>query len=308
MFAYIVRRVLQGLLVIFLVTTFTFGLMQLAPGDPINILVGEAEISEEQIDVIREKWGLDRPWYIQYFTWLSNVAQGDMGKSVIRTSVPVHEMVFEAAWATLKLNFFAISLALLLAIPAGMIAAIKRYSIFDSATMIWASAGVALPNFWVGLMLIIVFSLTLGWFPSFGSGSAKHFVLPVLVLAINETALITRIMRGSMLEVLNQDYMSTARAKGLKETVVITRHAARNALLPIVTVVGVRLAFLLSGTIVVETVFGWPGLGSLFVNSIVRLDYQVVQAIVLLLAIIVVVANIVTDLTYAFIDPRIRLR
>lgn len=308
MFAYMVQRIVQGVLVLFLVTLLTFGIMQAAPGDPIDLMVGEAQITQEEFDRIRARWGFDRPWYEQYFTWLTNFARGDMGRSVVRTGVPVHEMILESAWPTLQLNILAMILATSIAIPAGVFAAVKRYSIFDSSTMIWASAGVALPNFWVGLMLIILFALTLGWLPSFGSGSWKHFIMPVVVLAINETALLTRLMRGTTLEVMNQDFVNTARAKGLRENVVLVRHIVRNAMLPSVTVIGLRVAFLLSGTIVVETIFAWPGIGQLFITSVNRLDYQVVQAIVVLFTVFVVVANIITDLIYAIIDPRIRVR
>lgn len=308
MFAYMVQRIVQGVIVLFLVTLLTFGIMQAAPGDPIDLMVGEAQITQEEFDRIRARWGLDRPWYEQYFTWLSNFVRGDLGRSVVRTGVPVHEMILEAAWPTLQLNILAMILATSIAIPAGVFAAVKRYSIFDSGTMIWASAGVALPNFWVGLMLIILFALTLGWLPSYGSGSWQHFIMPVLVLAINETALLTRLMRGTTLEVMNQDYVNTARAKGLRETRILVRHIVRNAMLPSVTVLGLRVAFLLSGTIVVETIFAWPGIGQLFITSVNRLDYQVIQAIVVLFTVFVVVANIVTDLIYAIIDPRIRVR
>lgn len=308
MFAYMVQRVVQGVIVLFLVTLLTFGIMQAAPGDPIDLMVGEAQITQEEFDRIRARWGLDRPWYEQYYTWLTNFVQGDLGRSVVRTGVPVHEMILEAAWPTIQLNVMAMILATSIAIPAGVFAAVKRYSIFDSSTMIWASAGVALPNFWVGLMLIILFALTLGWLPSYGSGSWQHFIMPVVVLAINETALLTRLMRGTTLEVMNQDYVNTARSKGLRENKILIRHIVRNAMLPSVTVIGLRVAFLLSGTIVVETIFAWPGIGQLFINSVNRLDYQVVQAIVVLFTIFVVVANILTDLLYAVIDPRIRVR
>lgn len=308
MFAYMVQRIVQGVVVLFLVTLLTFGIMQAAPGDPIDLMVGEAQITQEEFDRIRARWGLDRPWYEQYYTWLTNFLRGDLGQSVVRTGVPVHEMLLEAAWPTLQLNVLAMLLATAIAIPAGVFAAVKRYSLFDSTTMIWASAGVALPNFWVGLMLIILFALTLGWLPSYGSGSWKHFIMPVVVLAINEVALLTRLMRGTTLEVMNQDYVNTARAKGLKENSVLVRHIVRNAMLPSVTVLGLRVAFLLSGTIVVETIFAWPGIGQLFITSVNRLDYQVVQAIVVMFTVFVVFANIVTDLIYAVIDPRIRVR
>lgn len=308
MITYLIQRILQGIVVLLIVTFFTFGLMQLAPGDPIDIMVGEAIITDAQIEIIREKWGLDRPWYEQYFTWLSNFLRGDLGNSVVRTGVPVSEMVMEAAWPTIQLNTLAVLVAVGTALPAGVIAAVKHYSIFDSAIMVWASAGIALPNFWVGLMMIVFLSGELGWLPSNGTGNWKYYVMPVLVLAINETAILARLMRGATLEVVNQDYVSTARAKGLKDSAVLTRHIVRNALLPIVTVIGLRAAFLLSGTIVVEVIFAWPGIGRLFIQSVDRLDYQVVQAITVLFVLFVVLANIITDLTYALIDPRIRVR
>jgi len=282
--------------------------MQVAPGSPVDILIGEAQVTQEQIDAITEKWGLDRPWYEQYWTWLGNVVTGDFGRSVIRTGVPVRQMVMEAAPVTLKLNALALFFSVLIAVPVGVLAAVKRYSKFDYGSMIGSTIGIAMPNYWLGLMLIIVFSLKLGWLPPYGSGSWKSYVLPVTVLAIQEMAILARLSRGSASEVLSQDYVTTARAKGLREHNVINRHVLRNALLPIVTVLGYRTAFLLSGTIVVETVFAWPGIGQLLFTSIDRKDYQVVQAIVLLLASIVVLANLVTDLLYAYVDPRIRIR
>ncbi len=308
MLSYLIQRLMQGVIVLFMVTFFTFGLMQLAPGDPIDIMVGEAIITDAEIARIQAKWGLDRPWYEQYFTWLSNFVQGDFGRSVVRTGVPVSDMVTEAMGPTLKLNFLAVSVAILIAIPAGVIAAVKQYSIFDSGIMVWASAGVALPNFWIGLMLIVLFSKQLGWLPSYGTGGWKHWLMPVAVLAINETAIIARLMRGSTLEVINQEFVTTARAKGLAERVVLSRHVLRNALLPIVTVIGLRVAFLLSGTIVVETIFAFPGIGRLFIQSVDRLDYQVVQAITVMFVLFVIVANIITDLLYGVIDPRIRVK
>jgi len=208
---------------------------------------------------------------------------------------------------TLKLNLLANGFAVLIAIPMGMIAAVKRYSVFDSVLMTAASAGVALPVFWVALMSIIFFSLQLGWLPPFGSEGWKAYVLPVLALGLNEVALLTRLMRGTMLEVLDQDYVTTARAKGLAEYTVIVRHASHNALLPIITILGLRAGFLLSGTVVVEFIFAWPGIGRLFLDSVARFDYQVVQAIVLVLTIFVLVANTVTDVLYALVDPRIRM-
>jgi peptide/nickel transport system permease protein len=308
MLRYITLRLVQGVVVIFLVSITSFIIMQIAPGSPVDIMVGEQQITPEQIAAIERKWGLDKPWYIQYFTWLGNVFTGDLGTSVVRTGEPVREMIFEAAPETLKLNVLSLFFSLLIAVPVGVLAAVKRYSLFDYLSMVGATLGIALPNYWIGLMLIIVFALKLGWLPPYGSDSWKSFVLPVSVLASQEMAILARLSRGTTSEVLSQDYVTTARAKGLRDRVVITRHVVRNALLPVVTMVGYRIAFILSGTIVVETIFAWPGLGQLFFSSIDRKDYQVVQAIVLLLATIVVVANLVTDLVYAYIDPRIRVR
>jgi ABC-type dipeptide/oligopeptide/nickel transport system permease component len=305
---YIALRLLQGLIVLFLVSSATFGMMHLAPGDPIDMMVGEAEVSQAQIDIITQKWGLDQPVYRQYLTWLGNVLRGDFGTSIIRSGVPVTSMIREALPATLKLNLFALIVSLVIALPVGLLAAVKRYSLFDYLSMGGASLGVALPNFWVALMLIILFGLYLGWLPPFGLSTWKGYILPVAVLATEQMAVLARLMRGTTLEVLRQDYVATARAKGLREVMVIARHVSRNALLPVVTMLGYRIAFILSGTIVVEYVFAIGGIGRLFIDSVFRLDYQVVQALVLLFAALVVLGNLATDVVYAYIDPRIRIR
>ncbi|MCO5176482.1 MAG: ABC transporter permease [Thermomicrobiales bacterium] len=309
MVSYIIRRLLQGVVVVFIITFFAFAILQAAPGDPIDLMLGEGNVqmSAEQRAAILHKWGMDRPWYEQYFTWLKNFVSGDLGESIVRRGSPVSGMIFSAAIPTLKLNLIAYVIAIIISIPAGMLAAIKRYSAYDSAVMVIASAGVALPVFWVALMSIIFFSLKLGWLPPFGSSGWKAYILPVLALSLNELALLTRMMRGTMLEVLEQDYVKTARSKGLSEYAVIVGHAVRNALLPIITILGVRAGFLISGSVVVESIFAWPGLGSLFLDSVNRFDFQVVQAIVVLLTVFVLLANILTDLLYAVIDPRIRL-
>jgi peptide/nickel transport system permease protein len=308
MLAYVIRRVLQGVIVIFLVSITTFGILQMAPGSPVDIMIGEAQVSQAQIDAIKAKWGLDKPWYVQYFTWITNMFRGDFGTSVIRTGVPVSDMILDAAPVTLKLNLYSFLISTLIAVPVGIIAAVRRNSFFDYLSMVSMTFGIAMPAFWASLMVIIIFSLKLGWFPSSGSGTWKHYVLPIAVLATEQTALIARLARGSTLEVLKQDFVTTARAKGLSERAVLVRHVVRNSMLPVITVLGYRLAFLLSGTIIVETIFAWPGLGRLFIDSIFRLDYQVIQAIVLLLSILVVTMNILTDLLYAYIDPRIRIK
>lgn len=305
---YIVVRLLQGALVIFLVSVGTFSMLHLIPGDPISLMIGEARISQEQIDLIRAKWGLDRPLHEQYLTWIGNMARGEFGQSVVRTGVPVRTMIAEAARVTIVLNLIAFVISILLAIPAGIVAAVRRYSVFDYTIMVGTTIGVALPNFWVGLMLIVIFSLVLRWLPPFGLPSWQGYVLPVAVVVSSQMALLARLMRSSTLDLLGEDFVRTARAKGIRESGVVLRHVVRNALLPIVTVIGYRLAFILSGTIIIETVFALPGLGQLFIESVNRVDYQVVQAIVLLLSVLVVLGNLATDMLYGFIDPRIRIR
>lgn len=308
MLRYIVVRLVQGAIVIFLISLATFAIMRLMPGDPVYLLLGEGQvrITEAQIEAIRTKWGLNKPYYEQYLIWAGNMLRGDFGTSLIRTGVPVRQMISEAIPVTARLNLLAIGIALAVAIPAGIIAGVRRNSVFDYFTAVGATLGVSVPNFWLALMLIVIFALMLRLVPPFGLRSWQGYILPVIVLATEQTAVFARVMRGATIEVLDKDYVRTAHAKGLAFRTVILRHAVRNALLPVVTVIGFRIAFLLSGTIIVETVFAVPGIGRLFTDSIFRLDYQVVQSIVVLLAVLVVAANLLTDLTYAFIDPRIR--
>lgn len=305
---YIALRLTQGLVVIFLVSVGTFAMMHLIPGDPVSILIGEAQITQERIDAIRRVWGLDRPVHEQYLVWIGNMLRGEFGQSVVRQGVPVRTMIAEAAAVTAKLNVLVFVISIVIAIPAGILAAVRRYSPFDYSMMVGSTLGLALPNFWIALMLIVVFALLLRWLPPFGLQDWRGYVLPVVVLVSNQTALLARMMRASTIEVMGEDYVRTARAKGQREAIVVWQHVVRNALLPVVTVIGYRLAFILSGTIVVETVFAIPGLGQLFIESVNRVDYQVVQAIVLLLSVIVVLGNLVTDLIYGYIDPRIRNR
>ncbi len=308
MLRYMVVRLSQGMVVLFLVSLTVFTILQLAPGDPVDLIVGEAQMTAEQREEIRRFWGLDRPPYIQYFSWLGNILQGDFGRSVNMGGLPVSRLLATAAPATLKLNALAFFFSVLVAIPAGIISAVRRYSVFDHASMLLSTFGIALPGFWVGLMLIVLFSQKLHWLPPYGMQSWKSYVLPVAVLATEQTALIARVMRSTTLEVMAQDYVTTARAKGLEERYVLLRHIVRNALLPVVTVLGYRLSFLLSGTVVIETIFAWPGIGRLLVNAIFRRDYQIVQTIVFLSASLIVMINLLTDLVYAYVDPRIRYR
>jgi peptide/nickel transport system permease protein len=307
MLTYIVKRLLQGVIVLFFVSLLTFFVMYFMPGDPARQMVGQAYVTEVQLDAIRDKWGLNDPWYERYGTWIGNVVTGDFGTSMMRPGMAITTMIGDAASMTLRLTALSFIISLLISIPVGVIAAVRRYTWFDYSSMLGSTLGVAVPNYWIGLMAIVIFSVKLGWLPPYGSDGWRAYLLPVIVLSIEEIAALARITRGATIEVLSQDYVTTARAKGLRSGAILVRHVMRNTLLPVITVIGYRIAFILSGTIVVETVFAWPGLGRLFFQAITSQDLQVVQAIVLLLTTIVVVANILTDLTYAFIDPRVRI-
>src|SRR5688572_11376025 len=276
MFNYIISRILQGIVVLFLISLVTFIIMRLMPGDPVRLLMGEGAIrlTQEQIDAIRAKWGLDRPYHEQYLIWAMGMVRGDFGESLIRRGVTVRDMIFEAMPVTGYLNLMAISVALLLSIPAGIIAAVRRNSIFDYLLTLGSTAGAALPNFWVALVSIIVFALWLRWLPPFGLKEWDGYILPVGVLALGEMAIFARVMRGATIEVLNQDYVRTATAKGLSRRLVVLRHAVRNALLPVVTVIGFRIAFLFSGTNIIENIFAIPGIGRLFIDSIFALTIK----------------------------------
>lgn len=306
---YITVRLFHGAIVIILISLLTFIVLRLMPGDPVFLLLGEGQvrISEEQIQAIRTRWGLDKSYPEQYLIWAGNMFTGNFGESIIRTGVPVRDMILEAVPVTLQLNVYSMLLALALSVPLGIWAAVRRNSAVDYASSVISVVGIATPNFWLSLMLIILFSLMLGWLPPFGLRSWQGFIMPVIVLAIEQMAVFTRVMRSSTIEALKQDYVRTATAKGLSRNAVILGHAVRNSLLPLVTVIGFNIAFLLSGTIVVETIFALPGIGRLFTDSIFRLDYQVVQSLVVVLAVLVVAANLLTDLVYAVIDPRIRI-
>lgn len=308
MLRYAARRILQSVVVLFAVTALSFFLLHLAPGDPVDLLVGEAPMTTEQLQAIRHFWGLDRPVQEQYVIWLANMARGDLGESVGFGGRKVADIIRDAAPATIQLNLLALLLSTAVAIPAGVIAALRKNSAYDAGIMLGSVLGISLPGFWLGLMLIVLFSLTLRLLPPFGQSDWRSYVMPVFVLATEQMALLARMSRATMLEVLDQEYVRTARAKGLPERTVVVRHAMRNAIAPIVTLIGYRIAFLLSGTIVIETVFGWPGIGRLLFQAIGQRDYVVVQAITLLGGTLVVVTNLVIDLTYAFIDPRIRYR
>jgi peptide/nickel transport system permease protein len=308
MISYVIQRLLQGVLVLFFVSLLTFTVMYYMPGDPARTMVGQAKVNEEQLDAIREKWHLNDSYPERYWYWVSNFVQGDMGTSMMMPGFSIGQLIIDRAGWTLRLTALSFTISILLAIPIGMFAAIKRYSRFDYFVTMLSTLGVAMPNYFIGIILIVLLSGKLGWLPPFGADSWKGYLMPVAVLAFEEMAGLARLTRGATIEILSQDYIKTAHAKGLSPRSVILRHVVRNALLPIITLLGYRMAFILSGTIVIETVFSWPGIGRLFYQAITFKDLQLVQAIVFMLTALVVLANILTDLTYAFIDPRVRLR
>lgn len=319
MSSYLVFRLLKGFVVVALISVLTFIVMRLMPGDPVYLLLGDGQIpiTDEMIAAIRAKWGLDRPLHEQFFVWASNLVRGDFGTSLIRTGVPVRTMIFEAIPVTALVNLYALILAIVVALPVGILAAVRRNSWIDYSSNFLSALGIATPNFWLSLMLIVLFALyvprwfgdlpLIGRIPPFGIRSWQGWILPVLVIATEEMAVLMRITRGAVLELLPQDFVRTARSKGLAQRAVLYRHVIANTMLPIITVIGFRVAFILSGTIIVETIFALPGIGRLFVDSVLRLDYQVVQSLVVVFAVLVVIVNILTDLLYALVDPRIRV-
>lgn len=306
MIKYIMRRVLLMIPIALGVTVVVFSIMHLAPGDPARIMLG-VQATPEQVAALRAKLGLDQPIYVQYFRWITGVIKGDWGYS-IQTGQPVLEMIQERIGATFKLIGVAMLFSIAIGITTGIISAIKQYSIFDYTAMTLALLGISMPSFWLGLVLILIFGLHLGWFPISGGGTIKHLILPAITLGWVDSAVISRLTRSSMLEVIRQDYITTARAKGLSERAVVYKHALRNALIPIVTIIGLRIPWLFGGAVITETIFAWPGMGRLIVNSVLNRDFPVVQGVVLIMAFIVMFANLAVDILYAFLDPRIRYR
>lgn len=306
--AYLIRRSLQSLLLLWGVTVVVFLLLHLTPGDPALLMLGDAA-TDEALAALRTQMGLNAPLPAQYGKYMVNLIQGDMGMS-IRAQQPVLPYIMDRFPATLKLSAGALLVALAVSVPIGIIAAIKRGTVFDSGSMFLALLGQAIPGFWLGLMLIALFAVKLKLLPASGAGDGmglKHLILPSVTLASFLIGLLVRLTRSSMLDVLRHDYVRTARAKGLSERAVITQHALRNAIIPLITVVGIQVGTLLGGAVVTETVFAWPGVGSLVVQAISQRDYPVVQGVVLLLALVFVVINYLVDITYHFLDPRIRI-
>jgi len=304
MLRFILHRIFMLGPVLFGVTLVSFSLLHLVPGDPAEILAGQ-EATKEDVDRIRVEYGLDKPLAVQYVRFLVNAAQGDLGIS-IQSRHPVRELLFQRLIFTLQLSLASILVASAIGLLAGIVSSTRQYSVFDNASMLGALFGISMPIFWLGLLLILVFAVKLQWLPSGGTGGLRYLILPAIALGSASAAVIARMTRASMLEVTRQDYIRTARATGYRESVVIFRHALKNAMIPVVTVFGLEFGTMLGGAVLTETVFALPGIGRLLVEGIFMRDYPVVQGAMMAVATTFVLVNLLTDVAYAFFDPRIR--
>ena len=305
MLTFILQRLLSALLVILGVISIVFLLIHLIPGDPVEIMLGESATTADR-EALRVALGLNLPIGLQFQNYLIGLTQLDLGTS-IHLRRPVSALLLERLPATGLLALVTLIITLTLALPLGIIAAVRRNTWWDTGAMSFSMLGVSIPNFWLGPVLILIFSLWLGWLPVSGRSGLASVILPSLTLATGLIAVLSRMVRSSMLEVLGEDYMRTARAKGLPPKKVILHHGLRNALLPVITMLGLQLGALLAGAVITETVFSWPGIGLLTIESIQSRDYPVVQACVLLISVTYVLVNLLTDLAYAWVDPRVRL-
>jgi len=302
---YLVKRLLAAVPVLLGISVAVFLMMHLVPGDPAKMMLGELAVQKEAIDNLRRQLGLDDPIPVQYWRFLRGALRGDLGRSVLENQ-PVARMIWQALPSTIELTLAGLGIAIALGFILGVTAAVRQNSWVDNASMVVALWGVSMPSFWMGLLLIFLFSLKLGWLPATGQGGLERLLMPAFTLGYVASAVIARLVRSSMLEVLRQDYVRTARAKGLADRLVIYRHALKNALIPVVTVLGLQFGALLGGAVVIETVFSRPGIGRLAVTSILSKDFQVTQGTVLMSAVFYTLVNIAVDFSYAFLDPRIR--
>ncbi len=304
MFNYIFKRVIMLIPVLLGVSFIVFSIMALTPGDPVQMYLGE-NYSPEAHAAMTQELGLDQPFLFRYVQYILDVVRGDFGISY-STKRSVATEIAARLPNTVILALSSLVFAIVIGVPLGTISATRQYSFLDSASMFAALVGVSMPNFWLGLMLILVFAAKLGWFPSANFNGAKSIILPAMTLGANSLAMITRMTRSSMLETIRQDYVRTARAKGVKEYKVIIKHALRNAMIPVITTIGLQFGFAIGGAVLVETVFSWPGIGRLLVDAIRLKDTPIVLAIVLVMAAMFTVINLLIDILYAFFDPRIR--
>jgi len=301
---FLVRRVLLTLPVLFGVATLVFSLIHLVPGDPVQAMLGESA-SQEDVTLLRSRLGLDRPIYVQYVNFMRHAVVGDLGTS-LRTNQPVSSVIAERMPATFELAGAAVIVALVIAVPLGVLAAVRAGTPIDHSATTLALVGISMPTFWLGPLLAIVFSVMLGWFPVSGRGTLANLVLPALTLGAPLAAVLARMTRASVLEELRELYVLAARARGVSRARAILRHAFRNSLIPIVTVLGLQLGSVLTGAVITETIFAWPGVGRLLIQSISARDYPAVQGCVLLIAFTYVSTNLLVDVAYGFLDPRIR--
>lgn len=309
---FLLKRLLGGLLVMWAVATLVFFMLRIVPGDPLAAML--FDVDPAMADVLRHKYGLDQSMFIQYIKWFGNILQGDFGTSIYGSRIPVSQVLLEALPRTLSLAALSFTVALLIAIPAGIISALKKDSAWDHSVTVVAFLGLSMPDFWLGILLIIIFAATLKWLPAIGYVPIsegfwpwlEHLILPAIAAGTAFSAIIARMIRSSMLEVLNTDYMRVAQAKGLYQRTLILVHAFPNALIPVVTVMGIAFALLMSQTVVIENVFAIKGLGRVLIQGILNRDYPIVQGAILVVSAIFVSANLLVDLLYTVIDPRIR--
>jgi ABC-type dipeptide/oligopeptide/nickel transport system permease component len=306
MIRHFLQRLLYTLPALWLILTMVFLLIHIVPGDPVLQMLGQ-DARAEDLAQLRHTLGLDQPLAVQYVRYLEGLAHGDWGQSM-RYSAPVRSLVLARFPATLGLSLAALAVCVSIAVPAGVFSARRRGSRADRATSLFTLLGLSVPNFALGPILILVFSIEIGWLPVSGRGGISHLILPAATLGGALAAILTRMVRGSMIEELSSDYVRTARAKGITETSVLFRHAFPNALIPIITIVGLQFGSLLAGTIVTETIFSWPGIGRLAVQAISARDYPLLQGCILIIALSYVSVNLLTDLVYAMVDPRVRLQ
>ncbi len=302
---YIGKRLLLSILTLWIVTTLTFTLMFLVPGGP---FLAEKAKSQSTIDALNAKYGLDQPRHIQYINYIKNLIQGDFGLSIKQRGRTVNEIIAEGFSVSSRVGGLAVLMSLLIGIPLGSIAALNRGKWIDSVIIVISTCGIAVPTFVISVLLMMAFSVGLGWLPTYGLTSPLHYIMPVLALSFHPIAYISRLMRSSMLEVLGQDYMRTARAKGLSKFVSLFKHALRNAILPVVTYIGPLLAYTMTGSFVVEKIFTIPGLGNFFISSIINRDYPLIMGTTVFLAALIITMNLLVDIMYKLVDPRIKLR
>jgi peptide/nickel transport system permease protein len=316
MTTYIIRRLIMAVIVLLLVVTFVFFAMRLLPGDPIRMLVTQSQqtqFTEEQIEALRVKNGLDKPLTVQYFEWLGSVVRGDLGRSIL-SHAPVIDQINHRVPVTLYLGVLSFIISIIIGVPAGIISAVRRGSWIDTVVTTLANLGITVPQFWLGVILMYVFGLYLGWLPVMGYTSpfkdfwmsTRQVIMPVFCLAIFPIAGNARQTRSAMLEVMHQDYIRTAWSKGLRERIIIVKHALKNGMIPVVTLIGAGVGQILGGAVLIEQVFAIPGMGRLALSSVINQDYPYVQAVILIIAATTLLANLAVDLAYGWLDPRIR--